>query len=460
MLNESSRRASTTGLAIGALVLAGIIVLTFYPGVMTNDSHAVLKQARTLELTDWHPPIMALIWRGLDAIVEGPALMLVAQALLYAGAVAKLCAKAFPMLAHRLPPWLLVLLVGAFPPVFALTGMMWKDIWMSSFLLLGLAYVFQMASADHQRRRVRAFLLLLACCVLATTLRHNAMAATAGLLAGGCYYLLAIPRPWLRLLSACSLGVLLAVGFALAVTSINRMVATPTNPTTTILLHDIAGTLLRTPDPASASRQLLIGHPALSDRAPAKFLQQVRDGYDPASANGILKTSRRKNAPFDIIVYRPSHDAESVRGAWKDIVVRHPSAYLRHRLATFRCLIQLCDIGPWKKHSYVLNPDYITSENAHPLQSALRATLLSSSLARLYAPWLWLTIVLAGGLVGLRNARARLEPLLFMGLSGAGLASSLLLSSPIESYRYMHWVILLGWLMCWMLVERRINPRV
>src|SRR5690606_8819704 len=106
-----------------------------------NDSIASLRQARTLEFTSWHPPIMALIWIPLDRIVEGPGLMLLSQAILYAVAATKLCVEAFPGLMRKFTPWLLVPAFALFPPVMALMGMIWKDVWMSSLLLLALSYV-------------------------------------------------------------------------------------------------------------------------------------------------------------------------------------------------------------------------------------------------------------------------------------------------------------------------------
>ena len=52
------------------LLVAAFIVLLFYPGIMSNDSIASLRQARSFEFNDWHPPVMALIWSVLDRIVE------------------------------------------------------------------------------------------------------------------------------------------------------------------------------------------------------------------------------------------------------------------------------------------------------------------------------------------------------------------------------------------------------
>lgn len=429
---------------LGIFLLSALVVLTFYPGVMTNDSRSTLEQARTLELTDWHPPILALIWHVLDRIAAGPILMLVAQAALYATAITRLCASALPSLMQRVrPSWLLIIAVGAFPPAFAISGMMWKDIWMSSLLMLGLAMLIQMSRQTTNAGRYKSFLLLVAYCTLATAFRHNAAAATAGLLAGGVYYLI-VGRTWLRhvVLSGVG-GLVLAATMVLGVSIFNRAVATPTNPTTSILLHDIAGTILRSDNPEQAGRELLSEYSGLTESDPAVFMDRLKGAYSPDNANGVLRSSRRKNTPFDIVVYDVDHDAELVREAWSDTIRQHPVAYLRHRASAFRCLLQLCDLDGWKVHSYVLNPRYIG--NGPSPQAHLQKILLHESLTRIYSPALWLGIVMICLVVGLLRLQATRSPAFFMALSGVGLAASLFPTVPIDSFRYMHWPVLVGW---------------
>ena len=89
-------------------LVALVLVATAWPGIMSNDSVAMLEQARSLAFTDWHPPVMALLWAPLDRLAPGPGLMLIAQATLYALGMAWLCAEAFPSLLARIGPWLAV----------------------------------------------------------------------------------------------------------------------------------------------------------------------------------------------------------------------------------------------------------------------------------------------------------------------------------------------------------------
>ena len=454
----SGLRSRPLRLSWSWIVVTGIIVAMFYPGIMSNDSLASLDQARTLEFTSWHPPIMALIWSLLDRLVEGPALMLAAQAVLYAVAAGRLCAEAFPSLMRRVPSSAIVLLFALFPPALALNGMIWKDAWMSGLLLLSLAYLFRMASTTDRKPRLRAFLIVGSSCLLATAFRHNAVAATAGLLAGACYFMWPHRILTLRLLGACAGGALMAGLFVLLVSSATRLIAQPAHVTTPILMHDIAGIIVKSGEPAVAARYALALGPALSDR-PKRFASDIERTYTPAAAGPILRTSRRRTAPFAINVYRLDHDAASVRRAWIGMVKRYPGAYLRHRGNAFACLLQLCGTSGWVKHSYVLNPAYVKVDASAPIQSALRRVFLNPSWVRLYAPVFWLVIVLAGGVIGLVRLRLQAGLLPFMALSGVGLAVSLFFTSPIESYRYMHWVIVLGWIMCWMAAEHALRSR-
>ena len=434
------------------LPVAAVIVAMFYPGIMSNDSHASLEQARTLEFTSWHPPIMALVWAVLDRIVEGPALMLVAQAVLYATACARLCMEALPRLVDRWSAWVVVPLFGLFPPAMTLNGMIWKDVWMSGLLLFAVAYLFRMANATQRQVQVRAFAILVLCCLLATAFRHNAIAATAGLLAGGGYYLWPHRHRGWQLLRACIGGVVLAVVLLVPVTALNRLVAEPAHVTTPILMHDIAGIIVNADEPWRAARLALSEAPNLTDQSAREFTRSIKKHYTPAAAARMVRTTRRPDAPFAINVYKLDHDAASVKRAWKTVVKAYPTAYLQHRTDAFQCLLQLCDLRQWKNHSYVLNENYVSTTGSHPIQSALRLTFANATFARLYAPYIWLTFVVVAGISALIR-KARVQPAAFILLSCLGLAISLYLTSPIESFRYVHFVVASGWL-CFLLSAR------
>jgi hypothetical protein len=107
-----------------ALLCAFGYVVAFFPGLMTEDSHAVYAQARAHFYTDGHPPLMGLLWHYLNFIYPGPALMfLLNMALLWMGIY---------VLMTRIVPkgWLsyVCLALPFSPHVLASAGFIWKDI--------------------------------------------------------------------------------------------------------------------------------------------------------------------------------------------------------------------------------------------------------------------------------------------------------------------------------------------
>ena len=441
--------------------IALFFVLVFDPGIMSNDSIASLRQARAFEFTSWHPPIMAMIWAPLDKVIAGPAGMLLCQALLFAYAAAKLCASAFPHLCRRYPAWLVVGVFTLFPPVMTLVGMIWKDIWMSAFLLLALAHLFLLRDSVTTRDRRKHGIAVLAYCLAATAFRHNALAATAGLLAGAAYFLYTPPGFWRRLFVSSAAGVLASVVLYLGVGLFNSLVSTRAELTTGIYLHDIAGVIVYSGEPEQAARAVLDSPVPLTDDQ-AQFLPRLYRAYTPAAAGRLLRSSKRPQTPFSVNVYALDHDAASVQRIRKALIGQYPLAYLKHRTTTFACLLQFCDRKLWAYHSYVMNKQYAlpATLDKESWQYALRKVVLSDKLAPLYHPGFWLMVTLVAGVVGfvrLRSGRPSL--LLFVGLSSAGLALSLYFTSPIESYRYMHWCMLLGWISLALIAERFATPR-
>lgn len=449
------RRMSPVGTSPAWLAIAAFLVFLFDPGIMSNDSIASLQQARALEFNDWHPPIKALIWSVLDRVISGPAGMLLAQAILFSYASAALCAHAFPQLSRRFPRWAVVAAFSLFPPAMTLVGMIWKDIWTSGFLLLALVHLFRARDAAEVAGRRRHAILVVLFCFGATAFRHNALAATAGLLAGAAYLVL-FPRlgQWLRLLAASVIGVGAAVLLYVGVSLGNGLIAERGNPTTAIYLHDIAGVIVYSGNPENAARLALADPTELTD-APELFLRRIYRSYAPEAAGRVVRTSRKPNTPFSVYVYSP-HDAEGVKRVRNTLIREYPLAYLKHRTQAFVCLLQLCDRKQWVYHSYVMNRQYALPDTLDPdsWQYRLRQALLSPRLALLYHPGFWLLVTLLGGGLGLAKLQDRHPSLLlFMGLSSAGLAVSLYFTSPIESFRYLHWTVLLGWTMLFLAAE-------
>ncbi|GGK13384.1 hypothetical protein [Luteimonas terricola] len=452
-------KEATTKVSFAWIAVSAFIVFLFDPGIMSNDSIASLQQARSFEFNDWHPPLMAVIWSVLDRIISGSAGMLLAQAMLFAYACSSLCAYAFPNLSARFPRWLVTVAFSLFPPVMTLTGMIWKDVWASTLLLLALAHLFRMRNSTTAEARFRQSLIVMLFCLAAIAFRHNAMAATAGLLAGATYLQLSPHMAqWGRLLAASTIGVIIAFALFFCISFANSLIATPAHPTTAIYLYDIAGIIVYSGDAENAAA-LVLADPAEVTDEPEQFLNRIYSTYTPSAAGRVIRTSKKPHTPFSLRVDSLEHDAEGVQRIHRGLVKKYPIAYLKHRTQAFVCLLRLCNSKMWVYRSYVMNREFAFPETLNPesWQYAMRKVFLSPRLAPIYHPAFWLFITLVGGAIGLVRV---INPgpgapslLVFMGLSSVGLAFSLFFTSPIESFRYMHWTILVGWVMAGLAAE-------
>ncbi len=70
---------------VAALAIAQLLI--FWPGVISPDSLWQYAQALSGHYEDWHPPVMAFLWRQLGRLASGQAPFLVMDALLYWGGV-------------------------------------------------------------------------------------------------------------------------------------------------------------------------------------------------------------------------------------------------------------------------------------------------------------------------------------------------------------------------------------
>ena len=147
------------------IAIAGVILYS-YPGLVSYDSVDQLAQGRHWQLGDWHPPAMSALWRVVELFVGGPFGMLVLQ-------TTALVLGAYAIVRDQVSlhtAAIVALAIAWFPPILTVTGVIWSDPQMAGYLLVGIAALLS------PRPRVR--LLGLLAFVLASVLRHNALAAT------------------------------------------------------------------------------------------------------------------------------------------------------------------------------------------------------------------------------------------------------------------------------------------
>jgi len=146
-------------------------LLTFYPGSMSVDSYNQFYQAVSGVYDDWHPPVMAWLWRHLLWIKEGPQPMLLLHLGLFWGGLYLI----WRMLAEK-KSWcrILVPMIGFMPPVIGMVGVIWKDIGLGSTILMTIG----LWNSLQDHFKLRAFLVSLLL-IYASWVRHNSIALTA-----------------------------------------------------------------------------------------------------------------------------------------------------------------------------------------------------------------------------------------------------------------------------------------
>jgi hypothetical protein len=283
--------------------LAVIQLLIFWPGVVTPDSLSQYGQALSGHYEDWHPPIMAFLWRQLGWLAPGQAPFLVMDALLYWGGTLLLAdglrRDGRPCTA------LAVVAIAAMPIPFGQLGAIVKDSLLAACCLAatGLA-----ARGNRPARLIAAGLL-----VIAAATRINALFAVAPLLIW-----LAPPR-W----SASRIrhaGLLLVATALLGMTGwlINRVALAPlrTHPMASLVGFDLAGIIdhggsaVIPPQSQEASRTI-----TARCYTPAQFNPKYRDDCDDVQGDLFAAADGR------------------LTGYWLTAVWHHPWPWLRHRLA-------------------------------------------------------------------------------------------------------------------------------
>ena len=436
-------------LALGWLAL----MLYAYPGFMSFDSVWQLTDARSGEIGDAHPPLMSVMWGVVDRVIAGPFGMLVIQTVCFLAGAYLILRKLMSERAAALGASVLLIL----PPVSAVMAVIWKDGQMAGYLLLGVGLVLS------PRRWVR--LVALGCFVLATAMRHNALAMTFPLV-----LLLFAWNPahrwWVRY------PIAIAAWFAVTFSAQTLSGALVTGHMRSHLWHDalalydIVGTLrYADPIPDAELRETFTGVPLI----PTENIQEAtRKTYNPEDVveRARLAFGAGRYVPqlwtttyhfFDVPTNMEQRAA--VARAWKQIVPNHVAAYLRYRWEVFSELVQIAD-EPIPKATYVwfvdvIDPPRAMAKTGHSHAPARVQDLLRDGMwwlgdTWLFRPFIYIVLSLVFLVLCLRD-RA------LLALVGSGLCSEavLFLLAPTIDYRYSFWLVVTTLLTGMILIARR-----
>lgn len=310
---------------VGGCALTGfaLTLWCYFPGWMSPDSLDQLSQARGVIYSNWHPPLMAWIWRfGEYLVPDGGAILVFHATLFWAGGALFFSALDLkPLIAGAL-----LLAFGFFPTVFALLGTAWKDVG------LGVSLVFAtgcLAQAQF-RRRERLLVPAGAALFYAFAVRHNSPPAVLPFFVWGVGIILRNKR--MSFVRTACISVLFAVicsgaflGGAKALNSVLNRGATAF-PEQVLFLYDIAGI-------AHHEGSMPILPQYLSGPGSPKTPEDLASIYNPGSS-GTLFWGSAHLPRFPITAN--SAEIRELFDFWRGYVLSHFRSYLRHRLEVFR----------------------------------------------------------------------------------------------------------------------------
>jgi len=337
--------------AIGIALVAALQLLAYWPGLMQVDATLQYDQAISGQFEDWHPPLMAWLWRQILPIWPGPAPMLLLQATLYWGGFGILIAWALRQKRAELA--FAILACALMPISVARLGSILKDCLMAGALLMATALIAWTWRSKHAGLRLLAAMLI----VFAAAMRANAFMAGAPLL------VMLLPeacrRTRLRFVAA-------AVATTLALASViplsNKLLdARNSDPFLSLIIFDMGGITAKSSvnvfpamplrDPVAANRQC--------------YTPRQWDGYGWWGAPLCPINFDRVRAAFSASGQSPSQ-------AWIAAIAAHPIAYAEHRLAHFNLSVRFLSL--WRIKQPLWN-----SSRTHYLEYQKAPNLLLSA---------------------------------------------------------------------------------
>lgn len=419
-----SRRLCLAAIFGIVIVGFGLIAYDYWPGIMIDDARWQYQQAVDNAYEDWHPPLMAWVWRRLMFIQPGPAPMLLLQLAFYWLAIVLIASWAYrrgrPVLA------IVVACTGWLPIPLALTGTVTKDCLMAGLLGCASGLLLWRGLAGGRVSRLALSAGVAVVLLLAAALRINAFLACVPLA------LAAFPQSLTKTKLRLLLSTLCAtVAFLLVGPLVNALVeAEKTHAELSLIIFDLGG--ITAHSGVSVFPDLGVTNPVAVNRR----------CYDAHQWDGYSSWAK---APcplgFEAFQSRIDNDEFDAKMVWIKAIRDHPLAYAEHRLSHFNVstwfLVGENPKSPVWSQS-VPNPwGYQVRQDA--VVSAITAIADISALTPIGWPAFWITVGLAAFVVAVR---AKLSPSLIAIAASATLYGlGYLIFGVATGMRYHIWTI-------------------
>lgn len=364
-------------LHVGAwLALAGFALsaLVFYPGLFTPDSVTQFEQAQNGQFGDWHPPVMAALWRLLLVLYHGPQpLFLLHLALFWSGAFAVADA-----LSRRGAAWAVWFpLVGLLPFVFNYLGVLWKDVALASSWFFAVAWTLRRRELGRPGHFVELVAIWLAF-GYGALVRSNSIFAAAPLALYLCGVDVLSRRVWPQIAACLLTPALILAGTHLMGDTVLR--AKHEHAEDSLFLFDLHGMS------HVLDRNLLPGPwtPDEARRIPGCYHADSWGWFFNGNACGFIT---------DNYYDRDLWGSKIISAAWLSEVRAHPGAYVRHRLAFTNEFMRISWSSPprdiWTGSEA---PDPRYAHRPGPIFHAYETLCNTLAVTPFFRPWFWLLL--------------------------------------------------------------------
>ncbi|MEV0090711.1 hypothetical protein [Streptomyces sp. NPDC050738] len=427
-------------LAATAAVCGYAVSTVFHPGYFSSDSNYQLWQALGDQpVSDWHPAVLTLVWRGLLRTTGDLSAMADLQIAVFWGSLWLLARLVWKKTASR-PLSLAMLSVGLAPHIMNFTGVVWKDVHLAYALLAACAIAFTARELPEGRTKTRwaLFALGVLFIVYAGMVRKNGFPAVVPVFA---LLVLALwPAPGRRRWLAAT-GVLAAVTVAgsLGVNAIAHPLQTRVYAV--IPVDDLVHVL--TPAQVGDAAEQAGGSADFRDRMVTAAIRCQKRNI-PSDAYLQCYPYHR---PFDVMEL--SRNADVLVRMWSRQMPRHWQGYAEYRTRVFTKLLfqdnQAFRNGSSVNRSAQLHPMAAKEPPNKALRSALRnyVTGFVRDLPMLFQGWFWLAVALVL-VLRRRWPGPYSRELRLLGASSLVYVLAYLPTAPESNYRYVYWPALSG----------------
>jgi hypothetical protein len=338
---------------IWSLSLAAAITLIYFrfPGEMNNDSVSQFNQAVTNQYSDWHPPIMALLWHFLRAFCDGPGSLFVVHILFYW--LGLTCCALYMLRLNRPFSALSCLGIGLIPVFLMIVINLHKDVGVAVAMVSAVGLIC-LSPAGLSFRLAAALSLLF----YAALVRANAVFAVAPVL----IFLLwrAAPRriALFVVMSICLGGAMI--------------------PASSFVNHRLIG----------ASEERAIQSLQLFDIAGTHSFSNVND--EMSSCYTPLFWDRLEYKCSALEKLRSKFTDAKISELWIKAITTHPLGYLWHRLAHFNSTMYF-----WVPSNYADMRALVVDRDRKPMTPIVRKPMDIIRYSPIFAPVVWVTTGIA-----------------------------------------------------------------